>query len=50
MTKDMWMDEIESITDCFAADKITREEAQDRLKRMGLDTDDANTLLNEAIA
>lgn len=50
MTKDMYMDEIEQVCVDFSDDKLTREEALDRLFRLGLDADEAGNLLNGAIA
>lgn len=49
MTKDMWMDAVEAICEGFAAEHLTREEALQSLRRLGLDTDEAETRLNEAI-
>lgn len=50
MTKDMWMDEIETVCEDFRVERFDRAEAMDRLKRLGLDTDEAANLLNGAIA
>lgn len=48
--KDMWMDEIETVCDDFRVERLDRAEAMDRLRRLGLDADEAANLLNGAIA
>ncbi len=50
MTRDMWMDEVERITDDFCFEQITLEEGISALKRIGFDVHEAETLLKEAIA
>lgn len=47
---DMWMENVEAICEDFAFDKITRREALDKLSRLGLGQDEAQNLLNGAIA
>ncbi len=48
--KDMWMDEVERVGEDFAADRLTLEAATDRLVRIGLDRDEAETMLKEGTA
>lgn len=50
MTKDMWIDECERICTEFAFEKTDRETAVSRLRRIGLDKDEAEDMLNEAIS
>lgn len=49
-SKDMWMEEIERVCEEFSFDKLTRDEALGNLRRLGLDADEANNLLNGATA
>lgn len=50
MTRDMWFDEIERITDQFTEDRLSLDEAITELKRIGLDAHEARDLLQEAAA
>lgn len=49
-SKDMWMDAIERIGEDFAFDRIDRDTAIARLQRLGIDTHEAETMLDEAVA
>ena len=44
------MDEIARIEEQFCAEKLTREEAIEAMKHLGLDASEANDLLNSAIS
>lgn len=48
--KDMWIDQIEQISEDFAFDRIDRDTAVARLQRMGINTNEAETMLDEAVA
>jgi len=48
--KDMWMDEVERITDAFALGDMGRDRAAAKLVNMGFDLHEAETLLTEAIS
>lgn len=50
MTKDMWIDEVASVTDRFGLGLLTREEAKTQLRRMGFDPQEIQDMLDEAIA
>lgn len=50
MTKDMWMDEVERVGDEFAAERLTPEEAVNKLTRLGFDPGEAETMLDEAVS
>jgi hypothetical protein len=47
---DLWQDEIERITDEYAAGKLDRDEAMKELWRKGLSAQEASDLLAEAIS
>lgn len=49
-SKDMWMDEVERVGEDFAFERITRDQAMNRLSRLGFDADEAGTMLDEAVA
>ena len=46
--KEMWMQRIENTTEDFAFGRITQEEAINTLIRLGIDADEAQTMLTEA--
>lgn len=47
---DLWLSEVESVGDDFAADKISRDEAMESLIRKGFEPYEAATMLEEVIA
>lgn len=49
-TKDMWMDEVERTREDFASERLSREEASTKLRRMGFDHQEVQDMLDEAIA
>lgn len=48
--KELWMDEVEQVGDDYAFDKITRDEAAEKLKRLGFDWDEIEDMLDAALA
>ena len=50
LTKEMWMDEIEAITEQFRSGGTDLAEAIRELERLGLDSQEARDLLQEAIS
>lgn len=49
-SKDMWMDAVEKVSEDFAAQELTRDQAVNRLSRLGFDRQEAETMLDEAVA
>lgn len=49
-SKDMWMDAVERVGEDFACDRITREEALNKLSRLGFDNGEAEVMLDEAVS
>lgn len=45
-----WMDTVERVTEDFAFDRITREQALNKLYRLGFDEWEAADILDEAIS
>lgn len=48
--KDMWMAEVEKIGNDFQSEKMTREEAKAALLLKGFDQDEADDMLDAAVA
>jgi hypothetical protein len=50
MSKDQWIMEYELIGESFASDEITREEAEARMKALGVDPDEIQNHLDAVLA
>lgn len=48
--KDIWLDEVEKIGEDFASGHFSRDEAISQLRRLGLDSGEAEIMLDEATA
>ena len=49
-SKDMWIDAVEQVGEDFAFERIDRDTAVARLQRLGIDTHEAETMLDEAVS
>lgn len=49
LTKDIWMDEVERIQEEYIAGKLTVVEAGRKLVRMGFDSEEADSLLEDLV-
>lgn len=49
-TKEMWVDAVEAVCTEFAFEHLSHDEAMNRLVRLGIDLDEAETMLIEAVS
>ena len=49
-SKELYIEAIEQVCEDYAFDRITIDEGLDRLSRLGIDNDEAQTMLSEAVS